>query len=72
MTLPSAVDVRVEVFDLAGRRVRVLAEGSRGAGSSDLVWDLRDDQGRMLHAGMYLVRAQIGASTWMRRVSVVR
>jgi hypothetical protein len=72
MTLPSAMDVRVEVFDLAGRRVRVLAEGSRGAGSSDLVWDLRDDHGRMLHAGMYLVRAQTGATTWMRRVSVVR
>jgi hypothetical protein len=39
------------VFDLAGRRVRSL----RGGGGR-LVWDGRDDAGRQVPAGTYLVR----------------
>ena len=72
LTLPEAADVRVEAFDLAGRRVRMLAEGPRDAGASDLMWDLRDDQGHQLRAGMYVVRAHVGETVFLRRVAVVR
>jgi FlgD Ig-like domain/Fibronectin type III domain len=72
ITLPNAMDLHVEAFDLAGRRVRVLAEGPHAAGAGDIEWDLRDDQGNPLRAGMYLVRARIGDTVWLRRVAVVR
>jgi hypothetical protein len=72
LTLPNAADVRVEAFDLAGRRVRMLANGTREAGAADLAWDLRDEQGHPLSAGMYVVRAQIGDAVFQRRVAVVR
>lgn len=68
VTLPQAGHVAVRAFDLAGRQVRVLASGPRGAGSQDLVWDLCDDQGRALPPGVYLVEAVFGDRRFLRRV----
>ena len=71
-TLPEASFLSVVVFDVTGRLVRTLAGESRPAGAGDLVWDLADDTGRPLRAGLYLVRARIGERTFLRRVAVVR
>jgi sugar lactone lactonase YvrE len=49
--------VRVAVFDVAGRRVRVLADGARpAAGEVRIPWDGRNDAGEAVAPGMYLVR----------------
>jgi hypothetical protein len=72
LTLPEAAEVRVEAFDLAGRRVRVLAAGPHAAGTFDVVWDLRGESGARVEPGVYLVRANAGANTWTRRVAVVK
>jgi bacillopeptidase F len=63
--LPGA-DLRLEVFDVAGRRVRVLHEGPWVAGP--LAWDGRDEARRPAAAGVYLVRAAAGTQTAVRRV----
>ena len=70
--LPEAAQVRVEVFDLVGRRVRLLADESWAAGLRALVFDLRDDRGLQLTAGVYLVRARLGSTAFTRRLVVVR
>ncbi len=48
--------VRLEVFDLAGRRVRVLEERRLVAGSYEVPWDGRDGAGRAAASGVYLAR----------------
>ncbi len=70
--MPETGSVKVQVFDLAGRLVRTLADGPMGPGSRDLIWDLRDQQGARLAGGVYLVRAQLGAVRFIRRVVIVR
>ncbi len=70
--LPAAAQVRVEVFDLVGRRVRLLADEPCAAGLRELVFDLRDDRGLRLAAGVYLVRAQFGGTAFLRRLVIVR
>jgi hypothetical protein len=70
-TLSEAAQVRVEVFDLIGRRVRLLADESYPAGMRELVFDLRDDRGLRLAAGVYLVRAQLGSTAFRRRLVIV-
>jgi hypothetical protein len=73
LTLPEAMPVRAEAFDIAGRKVRTLADGSmRSAGPGSLNWDLRDDQGRTLDAGVYLVRVAVGRDVMLRRIAVIR
>ena len=70
--LPAAAPVRVEVFDITGRRVRLLAQADFAAGLLDLAFDLRDDAGMRIPRGIYLVRARLGTSVFTRRLAVVR
>lgn len=67
-TLPRAASVRAEVFDLAGRAVRLLAEGSQQAGEGRLHWDGRDAVGRRLPAGLYLLRLSAGDAQAARKL----
>jgi hypothetical protein len=54
--LPTAQDVRLEVFDVRGARVTTLASGRRDAGRHVVRWNGADDRGRTLPGGIYLVR----------------
>ena len=51
-------EVSAVVYDLSGRRVRVLEESLPFAGSYEFVWDGMDDDGRPARPGIYLVRAR--------------
>lgn len=72
VSLPRAQALRIEAFDITGRKVKTLALGEYSAGTFDLTWDLRDDSGRSLKASTYLVRGQVGERVFLRRVAVVR
>jgi hypothetical protein len=67
-TLARAGEVRLEVHDLQGRRVRRLAAGRREAGAHRSRWNGADDQGRALPAGVYFVTLESGAVSVTRRV----
>jgi hypothetical protein len=56
LSLPLPGRAKLEVYDVAGRRVRALMEGSLPAGDSRAAWDLRDDGGRTVAPGVYLAR----------------
>ncbi|HEX8386054.1 MAG TPA: T9SS type A sorting domain-containing protein [Rubricoccaceae bacterium] len=58
--------VRVEVFDVQGRRVASLVDGEAGPGAHVATW-VPDG----LAPGLYVVRMRSGAGVWSRSVSVV-
>jgi len=72
LSLPQAAPVRVEAFDLSGRRVRSLLDGFHAAGRADVIWDLRNDHGLPVEAGVYLIRAVLPGKTVTHRSIVVR
>ena len=51
--LENAGNVDLSVFDLAGRRVAVLRQGTLAAGDHHVVWNGRTDDGASLPAGQY-------------------
>ncbi len=71
-TLPVAGDVSLVVYDANGRAVRTLADGARAAGAHDATWDLRDDAGRPVAAGLYFAKLVAGADRTTRRIVVTR
>ena len=55
-SLPQATPVRLSIYDLQGRLVRGLVNESRPAGEWSAEWDGRDDSGRAVASGSYVVR----------------
>ncbi|HXJ63796.1 MAG TPA: FlgD immunoglobulin-like domain containing protein, partial [Actinomycetota bacterium] len=49
--------VQVNVYDVAGRKVRTLADRVFPAGEAKLVWDGTDDAGEKVGRGVYFVRS---------------
>jgi hypothetical protein len=64
--------VRVTVFDLAGRSVRVLASGVLPAGEHALEWDGRADDGHTAGAGVFFLRLSTDHVTQTRRIVMLR
>jgi hypothetical protein len=48
--------LRLELYDLRGRRVRSLVDHAMIVGAGSAVWDGRDERGRLMPAGVYLCR----------------
>lgn len=70
--LPGEAHVRVALHDAAGRRVRTLVDDRFPAGRRDIVWDLRDQSGAPVRAGVYFLLAVAGDERFVRRVTVRR
>ena len=62
---------RIEVFNLAGMRVRMLVSGQLEAGVQEVRWDGRSDAGDRLPPGLYVVRLRTAGSEASRRVFLV-
>jgi hypothetical protein len=59
--LPTAVNVRLEIFDMQGRRVAELVNGAFAAGYKSIDWDHRDASGNLVRPGVYLYRLTAGS-----------
>lgn len=70
--LPESGQARVEIYDLAGRRVRALVDGSRGAGQNEIVWNGRDDRGERVATGVYFARLGVGGRAATTKVTVTQ
>jgi hypothetical protein len=65
--LPEATAVRLQVFDLLGRRVATLADGEKPAGRHEVSW-----QSAGLASGTYFVRLQAGSTAQTQMLRLVR
>jgi hypothetical protein len=73
VTVPNSGETaRIEVFDAAGRRVRAFSAEGTASETSQVEWNLTDENNAPVSAGVYLVRAQFKRTVLLRRVAVVR
>jgi hypothetical protein len=65
--LEQPADVLLDVYDVAGKRVRSLTSASMAIGPHAMYWDGRDDDGKKLGTGVYfikiLVNGQVAGTT---------
>ncbi len=62
----------LDVYDLNGRRVRILVSGYLSAGEHRATWDGRDDGDRPLASGVYLFRLRGSDFVETQRVALVK
>ena len=63
----------MRVFDVSGRLVATLVDRpALDAGTHTIHWDLRDQGGQRVQAGVYLVRLRTESSVEIHHLSVLR
>lgn len=70
--LPAPAQARLAVYDLTGRLVRTLVDGSLPRGRHEATWDGRDAAGRSVASGLYIARLEAGGSVRLQRMGLVR
>ena len=64
--------IEIDVFDVAGRKVRTQTFAQRSAGWRKLVFDGRDEMGRLLPSGVYFYRVRASGTAVVRKMVIVR
>ena len=57
-TLASPGEVTLSVYDLLGRRIKVLQSGFLNAGARGIVWDGANESGKVVSSGIYFYRLE--------------
>jgi hypothetical protein len=70
--LPAKSDIRVEIYDVAGRRVRETLLANQASGWRSLRIDSRDDRGQSLASGVYFYRVHAGGETVTKKMVIAR
>ncbi len=69
---PRAGHVQLAIFDLQGRHMRSLVDGEFAAGTHDVTWDGRGDDGRPAGSGIYLARLKADDSSASAKLMLVK
>jgi flagellar hook assembly protein FlgD len=72
LQLPVPARVYASIHDVTGRSVRMLLDETLNAGAHDIAWDGRDDAGRAVSSGIYLVRASARGEVRTARFVMLR
>jgi hypothetical protein len=71
-SVPIAGPVKLSVFDMLGREIRVLYAGFLDAGQHQVTWDGCDASGRALPSGVYVNRLTQGSRQESRKMILLR
>ena len=69
---PSRIDVRVTIYDVAGRAVITLVDREESAGQYSVPWNGTDANGDHVASGVYLVRIEAGKQSLARKMVMLK
>ena len=64
--------VRLEIFDVQGKKVKTLADGYTGLGVYQVEWDGADASGKPVATGVYIVRLQKGTVSLFHKMLLLK
>ena len=67
-----AIDLRLDIFDVNGRRIRDLLVTTSLPKAVTLSWDGRSDAGERVRTGIYWLRARLGPTHHCRPLALIR
>lgn len=70
--LPQAGQVKIEIYNIAGQRVKTLVNGSLGAGYHQITWNGRNEAGQKVANGVYMYRMNSGSFTATKKLLMVK
>jgi hypothetical protein len=70
--LDQQTNVRLSIYDVSGREVRTLVQAQLPSGSYREVWNGRDDAGRSVAAGVYMVKLLAGERVLQKKLALMK
>ncbi len=70
--LERSADITFSIYDVAGRRVRTLAQGVRPRGQHEIAWDGKDDRGARMASGLYFGALRVDAGVWTTKAVLLK
>jgi len=71
-SLPKDCEVRLNIYNVLGQRVRVLVNESKKAGYYYAIWDGKDEGGRQVGSGIYFFRMEAGDFKSTKKMVLIR
>jgi hypothetical protein len=71
-TLAEAAPTRMEIYNLAGRKVRTLVSGYQSAGDHNITFDGKDDNGAALVTGVYFYKLSSGNLVTQKKMLLMK
>jgi len=72
LALHESAAIRMEVYDLAGQRIRTLSPGWLNAGHHTVPWDGLGDDGHAVASGPYFVHLTVDGAVQVRKIMLLR
>ena len=70
--MEQAGTVELSIYDLLGRKVRSLVQENKPAGAYSVLWNGRDDAGRLVASGSYFYQLRVGAFISTKRMLLLK
>jgi len=70
--LPVQSDVRLEIYDILGRSVKVLTDGELEAGYHEIIWDGKNRQGNDIASGVYFYRLKTESFSDIKKMLLLK
>ncbi len=70
--LKKDLDISLTVYDIQGREVKQLFRGKQQAGEYSTVWDGKNEAGRLVASGVYLIDLSAGAISRVQKVTLLK
>ena len=64
--------IRLEIFDLLGRKVRTLASGHYAPGTYSMQWNATDDAGLPVASGIYIYRLSSPSTSFTKKMVLIQ
>lgn len=70
--LPAQERVRIAVYDIEGKKIRVLCHGMREVGKHTVIWNGTNAAGNAVGSGVYYYRLEVGKKVLTRKMVILR
>jgi hypothetical protein len=65
-------NVKIEVYNILGKKVATLVNQNQFAGTHSLVWNSQNDNGSKVTSGVYFIRMQAGSFTQIKKMVLLK
>ncbi|MBT4753975.1 MAG: T9SS type A sorting domain-containing protein, partial [Candidatus Marinimicrobia bacterium] len=70
--IPEVAEVRLDIYNVAGQKVRTLTQGHHEPGRYRIQWNATNDFGQQLSSGMYIYRIVAGDFVSVKKLILMK